>query len=68
MMPILSGGREGRPDSSDPTLVFDWDLPCGQSFRIFGWAGQGIIAARFHNTLAEAIVEIAVRLGNPGLC
>ena len=51
-------------DSSDPTLVFDWEPAVRAVVQdLRDGLARGIIAARFHNTLAEAIVEIAVRLG-----
>jgi hydrogenase maturation protein HypF len=45
-------------------LVFDWEPAVSAIIRdLRGGLPHGAIAARFHNALVEAIVEIARRLG-----
>ena len=61
-MPI--GGRPGRAEDDTSPLVLDW-APLVRAILADLRAGLpvGMMAARFHNTLVEAIVSVAERIG-----
>ncbi len=51
-------------ESSDAMLIFDWEPAVSEVVQdLRDGLPEGVISARFHNTLVEAIVEIARRLG-----
>jgi hydrogenase maturation protein HypF len=49
-----------------PSFVVDWDPALTGVVRdVAAQVDAGVIAARFHNTLADMIVAVAVRVGEP---
>jgi hydrogenase maturation protein HypF len=60
----FSFSRGNNRGDHDPVLVIDWEpVIRGVLSDIAAGSLGGTIAAKFHNTLAEAIVETAVRVG-----
>jgi hydrogenase maturation protein HypF len=52
-----------EPDGDDAPLIFDWQQMTKEILEdVRGQIPTGIISAKFHNTLAEAIVAVANRL------
>ncbi len=65
-----AGGNESPllPRTSAPPLVFDWQ-PLLESVLgdLSRGVERGIIAARFHNALVQAIVAVAQKIGEPNV-
>jgi hydrogenase maturation protein HypF len=62
----VSAGRPTAPEDHPDLLEIDWrPLISAALADIRAGAATGIIAARFHNALAGAVVELARRVGEP---
>ncbi len=62
----ISAGRPTAPEDDPELLEIDWrPLVAAAAADVRAGAAPGIIAARFHNALAGAIVELARRVGEP---
>jgi hydrogenase maturation protein HypF len=62
----IVAGEATAPEDDAQLLEIDWrPLVAAVADDARSGAGAGIIAARFHNALAGAIVELAVRVGEP---
>ncbi len=62
----IASGEPIAPEDDPVVLELDWrPLVSAAVADLGGGAGARVVAARFHNTLAKAIVELARRIGEP---